>query len=249
MPTHQSLGLTRPKATQIQNVTITNHQCCGADSWLLTTEFTVLSLPYPGDVVRKLQRIAEIESEKSVHELDSPCDGMVVSVHVSVGQICKPGQELIAIQPLSDVVTASAVLETSNIDGSSLASLHDSVGWNIRAAVEADMDQLWEIWIKNQQLASQDADLGNQSELFRQFCNMTTGGLQPPFCVYCAVFNNAIDGWVACFPTKNNPLSRGFIAEVSLYVNDPFAKQTCATLLLAKAIDHARTAGMSFLIA
>jgi pyruvate/2-oxoglutarate dehydrogenase complex dihydrolipoamide acyltransferase (E2) component len=66
-------------------------------------ELTVIALKTkPGDQVTKLQRIADLESDKSVFEFESPCDGVVRAVHVKAGDIVPSGAPFLQIET-SDV--------------------------------------------------------------------------------------------------------------------------------------------------
>jgi len=58
----------------------------------------------PGDLVARGQRIADLESDKSVYELSSPIDGRIVSVLVPVGESVSVGTALALLSTLgSDV--------------------------------------------------------------------------------------------------------------------------------------------------
>ncbi len=56
------------------------------------SELTVISLKtQPGDRVTKGQKIAELESDKSVFEYEAPADGTVVAIPVKAGAVLEPG--------------------------------------------------------------------------------------------------------------------------------------------------------------
>ncbi len=56
------------------------------------SELTVISLKTkPGDRVVKGQKIAELESDKSVFEYEAPADGAVVALPVKAGDVLQPG--------------------------------------------------------------------------------------------------------------------------------------------------------------
>jgi pyruvate/2-oxoglutarate dehydrogenase complex dihydrolipoamide acyltransferase (E2) component len=56
------------------------------------SELTVISLKTkPGDRVVKGQKIAELESDKSVFEYEAPADGVVVALPVKPGDVLQPG--------------------------------------------------------------------------------------------------------------------------------------------------------------
>src|SRR5882757_9271106 len=56
------------------------------------SELTVVSLKTkPGDRVVKGQKIAELESDKSIFEYEAPADGAVIALPVKPGEILEPG--------------------------------------------------------------------------------------------------------------------------------------------------------------
>eukprot|EP01035_Chromulina_nebulosa_P063468 gene63468-86815_t len=56
------------------------------------SELTVISLKTkPGDRVTKGQKIAELESDKSIFEYEAPADGTVVAIPVKAGAVLEPG--------------------------------------------------------------------------------------------------------------------------------------------------------------
>lgn len=62
-------------------------------------ELNVIALKIqPGDRVTKSQKIAELESDKSVFEFDSPCDGVVKAVHAKAGDVLASGAPFIQIE-------------------------------------------------------------------------------------------------------------------------------------------------------
>ena len=68
-------------------------------------ELTVISLKIqPGDRVTKGQKIAELESDKSVFEFDSPCDGTIRAI------MGKPGDVVASGAPFMQIETADASL-------------------------------------------------------------------------------------------------------------------------------------------
>ena len=55
-------------------------------------ELTVISLKIkPGDRVTKGQKIAELESDKSVFEYEAPADGTVIALPVTPGEVLRSG--------------------------------------------------------------------------------------------------------------------------------------------------------------
>ncbi len=62
-------------------------------------ELTVIALKtQPGDRVSKGQKIAELESDKSVFEFDSPCDGTVRAVLAKAGDVLAAGATFLQIE-------------------------------------------------------------------------------------------------------------------------------------------------------
>ncbi len=56
------------------------------------SELTVVTLKTkPGDRVVKGQKIAELESDKSIFEYDAPGDGLVLALPVKPGEVLQPG--------------------------------------------------------------------------------------------------------------------------------------------------------------
>jgi pyruvate/2-oxoglutarate dehydrogenase complex dihydrolipoamide acyltransferase (E2) component len=56
------------------------------------SELTVVALKtQPGDRVTKGQRIAELESDKSVFDYEAPADGTILALPVKAGQVLEPG--------------------------------------------------------------------------------------------------------------------------------------------------------------
>jgi pyruvate/2-oxoglutarate dehydrogenase complex dihydrolipoamide acyltransferase (E2) component len=62
-------------------------------------ELTVISLKVgPGTRVAKGQKLAELESDKSVFEFDCPCDGTVRAIHAAAGDSRASGTPLFRIE-------------------------------------------------------------------------------------------------------------------------------------------------------
>lgn len=62
-------------------------------------ELTVVSLKaQPGDRVAKGQRLAELESDKSIFEFESPCDGVLRAILVRAGDVCNAGAPFLEIE-------------------------------------------------------------------------------------------------------------------------------------------------------
>ncbi len=52
----------------------------------------------PGERVAKGQRIVDLESDKSVFEFESPCDGVIRAVQVKAGDAVPPGAPFLQIE-------------------------------------------------------------------------------------------------------------------------------------------------------
>ncbi|MEO7412202.1 MAG: biotin/lipoyl-containing protein [Opitutaceae bacterium] len=63
------------------------------------SELTVVSLKtQPGDQVKKGQRIAELESDKSVFDYEAPADGTVRALPVKAGEVLQPGSLFLRLE-------------------------------------------------------------------------------------------------------------------------------------------------------
>jgi len=66
-------------------------------------ELTVIALKTQvGDRVAKGQRLADLESDKSVFEFESPCDGTVRGVLVQAGDVKPAGEPFLQIETTDD---------------------------------------------------------------------------------------------------------------------------------------------------
>lgn len=66
-------------------------------------ELTVISLKIkPGDQVTKGQKIAELESDKSVFEFESPCDGTIRAIAAKAGDVLASGASFLRIETADD---------------------------------------------------------------------------------------------------------------------------------------------------
>lgn len=62
-------------------------------------ELTVIALrAAPGDAIRKGQKLAELESDKSVFDFESPCDGTLREVLVAAGDVRPSGAPFLRIE-------------------------------------------------------------------------------------------------------------------------------------------------------
>lgn len=66
-------------------------------------ELTVVTLKtQPGDRVTKGQRIADLESDKSIFEFESPCDGTVRAILAKAGDVKPAGSPFLQIETSDD---------------------------------------------------------------------------------------------------------------------------------------------------
>src|SRR6476661_9781883 len=66
-------------------------------------ELTVVTLKTkPGDAVKKGQRLADLESDKSIFEFESPCDGTVRAILVNAGDVKAAGAPFLQIETSDD---------------------------------------------------------------------------------------------------------------------------------------------------
>jgi len=78
-------------------------------------ELTVIDLLVaPGSRIAKGQKIAEMESDKSVFDFEAPCDGMVVEVKGRAGDILPSGAPFLRVETADDSLKHLAVKETGN---------------------------------------------------------------------------------------------------------------------------------------
>lgn len=66
-------------------------------------ELTVVTLKTtPGDAVTKGQRLADLESDKSVFEFESPCTGTVRAILVKAGDVVPSGAPFLRLETTDD---------------------------------------------------------------------------------------------------------------------------------------------------
>ena len=66
-------------------------------------ELTVIALKVqPGEQVKKGQKLAELESDKSVFEFESPCDGTVRAILAAGGDVKPAGAPFLQIETTDD---------------------------------------------------------------------------------------------------------------------------------------------------
>jgi len=66
-------------------------------------ELTVVTLKTkPGDQVKRGQKIAELESDKSIFEFEAPCDGTIRAILVNAGDVKPAGAPFLQIETSDD---------------------------------------------------------------------------------------------------------------------------------------------------
>src|SRR3954471_11647691 len=66
-------------------------------------ELTVVTLKTSaGEVVKKGQRLADLESDKSIFEFESPCDGTIRAILVNAGDVKPSGSPFLQIETSDD---------------------------------------------------------------------------------------------------------------------------------------------------
>lgn len=108
-------------------------------------ELTVISLKIqPGDQVTKGQKVAELESDKSVFEFESPCDGTIRGIQAKAGDVLASGAPFLRIETsdasLKHLEARGASTTTAQAGGQAAAA---ALVWTPRAikmAQEAGLD-------------------------------------------------------------------------------------------------------------
>jgi pyruvate/2-oxoglutarate dehydrogenase complex dihydrolipoamide acyltransferase (E2) component len=103
------------------------------------SELTIISLAVaPGTRVAKGQKLAELESDKSAFDFESPAEGVILAVNGQAGDVKSSGQ------PLFRMETADASLQHLEVKGAVLVAVAaKSLQWTPRAiklAQEAGLD-------------------------------------------------------------------------------------------------------------
>ncbi len=100
-------------------------------------ELTVVSLKIgPGARVSKGQKIAELESDKSVFEFEAPCDGLVTAIHAKAGDVRESGQPFVRIET-SDVSLKHLAVSAGGAQRADPASAASSAKAEVSAAKAA----------------------------------------------------------------------------------------------------------------
>ena len=109
-------------------------------------ELTVIALKVQaGDRITKGQKVAELESDKSVFEFDAPCDGVVRAVLVKAGDVIPSGGHFLRIET-SDASLRHLETKTAAAGGATApaaSSAKAALIWTPRAiklAQEAGID-------------------------------------------------------------------------------------------------------------
>jgi len=106
-------------------------------------ELTVVTLKIqPGARVAKGQKIGELESDKSIFEFESPCDGTVRAVHVHAGEARPSGAVFLQIET-SDASLQHLKSKPGAVAAPAAAAAPQAAIWTPRAtklAQEAGLD-------------------------------------------------------------------------------------------------------------
>lgn len=109
-------------------------------------ELTIIGLKIqPGDRVTKGQKIAELESDKSVFEFEAPCDGVVKIIHGKAGEVLASGAPFLQIETTDASLRHLEAKGTAASGGGSAAAAAKPAAlvWTPRAlklAQEAGLD-------------------------------------------------------------------------------------------------------------
>lgn len=107
-------------------------------------ELTVIALKTkPGDAVRKGQKLAELESDKSVFDFESPCDGTVRAILAAAGDIKPSGTQFLQIETTDESLRHLAVKAGAVAASAAAAPKAAALVWTPRAtklAHEAGLD-------------------------------------------------------------------------------------------------------------
>jgi pyruvate/2-oxoglutarate dehydrogenase complex dihydrolipoamide acyltransferase (E2) component len=112
------------------------------------SELTVVNLKTkPGDRVSKGQKIAELESDKSIFEYEAPADGIVIALPVKPGEVLESGALFLRLETkdasLRHLESKSAGASTTGVATSAPAKPAAALVWTPRAtklAQEAGLD-------------------------------------------------------------------------------------------------------------
>jgi pyruvate/2-oxoglutarate dehydrogenase complex dihydrolipoamide acyltransferase (E2) component len=93
-------------------------------------ELTVIALKVqPGERVSKGQKVAELESDKSVFEFECPCDGTLKAIHAKAGDVLASGA------PFLQIETSDASLKHLESKAGKAAESHPAAAAKLAALV------------------------------------------------------------------------------------------------------------------
>jgi pyruvate/2-oxoglutarate dehydrogenase complex dihydrolipoamide acyltransferase (E2) component len=108
------------------------------------SELTILNLVVgPGTVVTKGQKLAELESDKSAFDFESPADGKILEVKAAKGDVRSSGQTIFRMETADQSLRHLEVKGAAPAGASSPKPLVSSLVWTPRAlklAQEAGLD-------------------------------------------------------------------------------------------------------------
>jgi pyruvate/2-oxoglutarate dehydrogenase complex dihydrolipoamide acyltransferase (E2) component len=107
-------------------------------------ELTVISLKVqPGDRVTKGQKVAELESDKSVFDFESPCEGVIKAVLAAGGDVKPSGSPFLRIETADESLRHLAVAAATAAASPSVPKAAAALVWTPKAlklAQEAGLD-------------------------------------------------------------------------------------------------------------
>jgi len=107
-------------------------------------ELTVISLKVqPGDRVTKGQKVAELESDKSVFDFESPCEGVIKAVLAAGGDVKPSGSPFLRIETADESLRHLAVAAATAAALPSVPKAAAALVWTPKAlklAQEAGLD-------------------------------------------------------------------------------------------------------------
>jgi len=79
------------------------------------SELTIISIAVaPGDRVAKGQKLAELESDKSAFDFESPAEGVIVAVNGKGGDVKSSGQSLFRLETADESLRHLEILRTDD---------------------------------------------------------------------------------------------------------------------------------------
>jgi pyruvate/2-oxoglutarate dehydrogenase complex dihydrolipoamide acyltransferase (E2) component len=109
------------------------------------SELTVVSLKIkPGERVAKGQKVAELESDKSIFEYEAPADGTVIALPAKPGEVLLPGSLFLRLETQDESLRHLQVKDPSKLPAANAAAKPAAaLVWTPRAtklAQEAGLD-------------------------------------------------------------------------------------------------------------